>query len=230
MQVVAIIPARGGSKGIPRKNLVDIGGLPMIAWTIRAAIGSGVIDRTILSTDDPEIAETAQRFGAEIPGLRPPELATDSSPTLSVVRHALAEYARDADTVVLLQPTSPLRVADDIANAMQLYRQTGRSVVGVTKAKPPSWLFRRDADGTLARAIPDLDVDPLRQMQDVVIPNGAIYIGRTSLLLNGGSFYDDAVGYMMPPERSVDVDDLFDLHVVRSTFDQPEVRDSGERI
>lgn len=116
--VLAIIPARGGSKGVPRKNIRDVAGKPLIAWTIEAANQSLLVDRVVVSTDDQEIADTAVRWGAEVPFLRPIELAQDSTPGILPVIHMLTEILPHYDLVVLLQPTSPLRSVEDIDGAI----------------------------------------------------------------------------------------------------------------
>jgi N-acylneuraminate cytidylyltransferase len=116
--VLAVIPARGGSKGVPRKNLRDVAGRPLIAWTIAAARGSSHIDRLVLSSDDEEIMETARRHGCDVPFRRPAELATDEADSMAVVMHAVETLAERYDYVVLLQPTSPLRASADIDGAI----------------------------------------------------------------------------------------------------------------
>ncbi|MCM8761209.1 MAG: acylneuraminate cytidylyltransferase family protein, partial [Candidatus Omnitrophica bacterium] len=121
--ILAIIPARGGSKGLPRKNVKDLAGKPLIAWTIREALKCGCIDRVIVTTDDKEIANISARYGAEIPFLRPKRLSLDRTETIDVILHAinwLRDEGCDYDVVVVLQPTSPLRVAGDITSALKM--------------------------------------------------------------------------------------------------------------
>src|SRR5262245_25182815 len=119
-RVLGLITARGGSKGVPRKNVRPLGGKPLLAWTIEAARNAPVIDRLILSSDDAEIIEVARAWGCEVPFVRPPELATDTADSVEVVRHALSTLGEDYDYVVLLQPTSPLRTGEDIENCVRL--------------------------------------------------------------------------------------------------------------
>jgi CMP-N-acetylneuraminic acid synthetase len=141
MTTVAIIPARGGSKGIPGKNIVDFHGRPLIAWTILAARQSGVCDRIIVSTDCPDIARVARAYDAEAPD-RPAEISGDEAPTDLVVRHVLDRV--DCETAILLQPTSPLRGAEDIRQCLALHVAHRRPVVSFTPAKP--WLFLHEGD------------------------------------------------------------------------------------
>ncbi len=137
MKTLGIIPARGGSKGIPNKNLLQLGGKPLIAYTVEAARASGVIDRLILSTDSEAIAEIGRSLGVEVPFMRPPELASDDAPMLPVVQHAVSQMEQSgwvADIVVLLQPTSPLRRPERIQQAVELLKSSDcSSVVSVTE-------------------------------------------------------------------------------------------------
>ncbi|MBI2055590.1 MAG: acylneuraminate cytidylyltransferase family protein, partial [Candidatus Sungbacteria bacterium] len=129
MKILGIIPARGGSKSIPRKNIKELGGKPLIAWTIEAAKKSGVFDRIILTTDDSEIAEVGREWGVEVPFMRPNELAEDHTPTLPVIQHTLAwledNESYEPDAVMILQPTTPFRQPHHIQEAVQLFRQSG---------------------------------------------------------------------------------------------------------
>lgn len=204
MSSLAIIPARGGSKGIPNKNLVSLGGRPLLQWTIDAALRSARFQHVFVSTDSEQIAEAAIGMGATVPVLRPALLARDESPTMPSVLHALSIF--DADTVVLLQPTSPLRTDEDISAAINLHFKTGRPVVSVTPAKP--WLFTRNPDGSLIQFTDTLDQ---RQATSVFAPNGAIYIAQSELLRDGKTWWDNAVAYEMPCDRSIDIDTPTDL-------------------
>lgn len=142
MSEIAIIPARGGSKGLPGKCTVDFAGKPLVAWTIAAAQEAGLA-RVVVTTDSAHIAAVAARYGAEVVA-RPKELADDYSPMMPVVQHALQAF--EATTAVLVQPTSPLRSPQDIRAGVALHLKTGRPVVSVTPAKP--WLFSMSPDGT----------------------------------------------------------------------------------
>lgn len=209
---LALIPARGGSKGIPRKNIVPFAGKPLIAWTIEAARQSGRFTDIVVSTDDAEIAAVSQAFGAEVLN-RPADLSGDLVGSLPVVLHVLEHYP--TDIVALLQPTSPLRTADDIKAALDLHRSTARPVVSIYRAKP--WLFNMAKDGTLSAALAIADQ---RQAAHYYAPNGAIYVASASRLQDGETWWDNAVGYEMPPERSTDIDALSDLTIAESLFRQ----------
>lgn len=204
MNVAAIIPARSGSKGLPGKNLLDFNGKPLIAWTIRSAIEAG-IKEVLVTTDSSSIAEVATDHGAFVVQ-RPAGLAADDTPMRSVVEHAIPYVA--AKSVILLQPTSPLRAASDIVAALRLHFTTGQSVISVTAAKP--WLFSLGQDGALA---PLIELISRRQDAHVVAPNGAIYIFELKEFLGGRSWWDAALGYPMPPERSADIDTRLDFEL-----------------
>jgi CMP-N,N'-diacetyllegionaminic acid synthase len=218
MTVLALIPARDGSKGIPGKNLAVIGGKPLIGWSITAAQASGVVDRILVSTDSRTIADVAIAYGAEAPWLRPAELSTDDALVLAVARHALNEFERTdaADWVILLQPTSPLRSHDDIRNALELAQQrNAQSVIGVTATHiHPAWLFTIDESGELNRHVSAPASTQRQQRASYYVPNGAIYIVKAEVLRGGGSWYDaGALAYVMPAERSLDIDTPWDLRL-----------------
>jgi N-acylneuraminate cytidylyltransferase/CMP-N,N'-diacetyllegionaminic acid synthase len=224
-QTVALIPARGGSKGIPRKNLIPLCGKPLIAWTIQAARDSGVFSRVLVSTDDPEIADTAQRYGAETPFLRPAELASDNASGIAPVLHALqwlAQHQSEPDLLALLQPTSPLRTTEDILGAAETIRRTAAdSLVSVVEAdRHPVWALQRDEHGILTsctgQPLAALQQQfPTRQsLPEALYENGAIYIAEPSVIRSTNSFYGERLqAWLMPAERSVDIDTLLDLQI-----------------
>ncbi len=220
-KIYAITLARGGSKGIPRKNIKLLGGKPLIAHTLDAARAAAIFSKIIVSTDDPEIAETARRFGAEIPFMRPPELAGDTTPVIAVLSNFaewLAAHEGDAmpDYLVLLQPTSPLRTARHIREGVELLITTGAdSVIGVTEvpaAEHPSWTFAMDRDGARLRLFcggPVRDIIPLRQnLPSAYRTNGALFAFRTRLLREDPPtlYGDDVRGYAMDRRYSIDID------------------------
>lgn len=213
MAILGLIPARGGSKGIPRKNVLPIAGKPLIAWTIEAALASGALDRVVVTTDDPEIAAVAVAHGAEVPFMRPAELARDETPGIDPVIHAL-DMVPGVDTVVLLQPTSPLRTAGDVDAAVALARRAqDTTVVGVVEAAHSGWCFTMDAAGMLdagARDVATRRQDMTRQFA----LNGAVYVAAAGRLRAARSFMvPGTIGYRMPAERSVDIDTMFDWRV-----------------
>ena len=212
MKTFALIPARGGSKGIPRKNIKLIAEKPLIVWTIEAALRSSLLSAVVVSTDDPTIAEVARRAGALVPFLRPSELAQDETPGLDPVLHAL-DHLPQFDSVLLLQPTSPLRTANDIDSCLQLaLTHKAQSVVSVSEADThPYWTYRVAEDLALRRFV---NAEPIARRQDLpqaFALNGALYFADVNWLRLRGSFVGhETLAYVMAKERSVDLDTPFD--------------------
>jgi CMP-N,N'-diacetyllegionaminic acid synthase len=229
LRVLAVIPARGGSKGLPDKNIRPLAGKPLIAWTIAAAQAAGCLDRVVVSTDNEAIAAVARKFGAETPFLRPPEWARDETPTTDAVGHAVRwldeHQGYRPDAVMILQPTCPLRTADDIRQALGIYvRQQARSVVAVCEAKQhPLWMKQVAADGRLTAYLPDWEHATQRQLLPKVYAlNGALYLVQRDVLLEQNTVYPpDTFAYVMPKERSVDIDTPWDLHVAELLLTHP---------
>jgi len=220
MKILAIIPARGGSKGIPRKNIRTLAGKPLVAWTIEAARSAASLDRVVVSTEDKEIADVARAFGAEIPFLRPQELAGDDTPTLAVLQHTIAHLRNREgyrpDAVMTLQPTSPLRTASHIDAAATLFSSDPAadslvSCVEVPHIFHPRSVMKRSPDGYLA---PYLDeTQPFRRQDKEVVfaRNGAaIYITRTACL-DRFVFGGKLICFPMDEISSVDIDTEADL-------------------
>lgn len=206
MKIVGLIPARAGSKRLPNKALADLAGQPLIAYTCEAALSSGVLSAVYVNTDNPAIAAAADECGVPCPVLRPPNLAQDDTPTQQSNRFLLeflAQRGEVYEAVMVLQPTSPLRSADDIREALTLFEANAPcAVVSVSPVAPASWLGRIGRDGRL---------EPLGGRNVVYRKNGAIYI----------HCHDDYVHnrppprtlvHPMPPERGVDIDTPDDLH------------------
>jgi CMP-N-acetylneuraminic acid synthetase len=224
MRVLGVVPARGGSKGIPLKNVALVAGRPLLAWTLEAAAGSQ-LDRTVVSTDHPEIRRLAgEAPGVSAPFLRPRELARDETPGIEVLLHTVrwleTEESYTPDAVMLLQPTSPLRTSRHIDEAIRLFEDREAdslvSVVRVPHNMAPESVMRMSPDGWLEPLHPIDDRGLLRQQKPAYhARNGAaVYLVRRSLLLERETLFGDRlVGYEMPPEDSVDVDDGFDLEM-----------------
>ena len=220
-KVLAVIPARGGSKGLPRKNVLPLAGKPLLAYSIDAALGSRRLDRTLVSTEDPEITEVARQYGADVPFLRPPELAMDDSSPYAVLTHALGwlegHEGYRPEYVLLLQPTSPLRTSKDIDNCVELaVEKNADGVVSLCEVKHhPHHTKCVGKDGEIASFIPVDGVSNRRQgVPPVYCPNGALYLGRRELVLEHETVYSDRTyAYVMPPERSLDIDTAWDLHL-----------------
>ena len=215
--VLALLPARGGSKGVPRKNVRSAGGKPLIAWSIEAARTSRYVDRTVLSTDDAEIAAVARKFGCDVPFMRPAELATDKAGSMDVIRHALATLPERYDLMVLLQPTSPLRRAGDIDDALERYLASGaKTCVSVCETdKHPYWMVTMTENGAVRQLFsPEQIPDRRQDAPPVFALNGAIYIAPTDHLVAGGELIvPGTLGYVMPKERSFDIDTELDLRL-----------------
>jgi len=217
-KIVAIIPARGGSKGIPRKNIQEIAGKPLLAYTIEAAFKSKYINRVIVSTDSPEIAKIAKSYGAEVPFLRPPELAKDDTPGIVVVQHAVRYLETvegyPVDIVVILQPTSPLRKTKYIDAAIKKLIESGAdSVVSVCEVKHhPFWSFIMKNDKLYPFIEKGLTITRRQLLPKVYSANGAVYAVKKDVLFKENSvFGKDTRAIVMPREESVDIDDYFDL-------------------
>lgn len=219
--MMALIPARGGSKGLPGKNIRLLYGKPLIAWTIEAALASRRIDRVIVSTDEEAIAAAGRSCGAEVPFLRPSHLAQDDSLAIDnylyTVHRLQQEFHLKEDAFVVLQPTSPLRRPEDIDAAVDLFIQNkADSVISVTELSHPiAWTKTIRPDGTLRDYFDTEEVVKNRQAyQPVYIPNGAVFVLRYSLLKRNYTYYSEKTyPYIMPPERSVDIDTLFDFEL-----------------
>jgi len=212
-RVLGLIPARGGSKGVPGKNIRHVGGKPLIAWTIEAAHSSKFLDRVVLSSDDPAIISVAQQHNCDVPFVRDPQLAEDSTPTISVVLDAL-NRCPDYEWIVLLQPTSPLRSGQDIDQAIEhCVALNAPSCASVCLAQEsPYWMFTLDQDARLAALIPHQGITRRQDLPPVYSLNGAIYVFKSEWIKRERKFVTpETVAYEMPVERSLDVDTESDL-------------------
>lgn len=225
---LAIIPARGGSKGVKRKNIRDLDGRPLIAYTIDAAQESGEVDRAIVSTDNQKIADAAIAAGAEVPFMRPAELAEDATPTEPVLTHALEQLDEQFDQFVLLQPTSPLRTAEHVTEAVRKYTDSSaNSLVSVHQSKNYRWRY---TDEGATQVNFGGDRSRRQDKRPEFAENGAIYITdveaylRTENLMCGRTDL-----YEMSERSTVDIDTLFDLWVAEQTlqYEQVETNTDG---
>ena len=207
-RVLGVIPARGGSKGVPRKNVRLLAGKPLIGWTIEQAAQSRYIDRVIVSSEDEEICQVAKHSGAEVPFVRPMELATDTATGVDVLCHAVENAGADYDYVVLLQPTSPLREPTDIDAAIEYcVEQAVTSVVSLAEAtKSPYWMYQMKKGGELTPFLEDVASNRQELPQSYAL-NGAVYVLEVATLLASRKILDEqTLGYVMPAERSYDID------------------------
>jgi CMP-N-acetylneuraminic acid synthetase len=229
--ICAIVPARGGSKGLPRKNLRLVAGRPLIALAIESALGAHLVDRVIVSTDDEEIARVARQEGADVPFMRPASLASDDAPAQPVVEHAITyveERDGRVDSVVLLQPTSPLRRARHVDEAVRLFLDSGAdSVVSVCEVEhSPYWMYRMEGDRLYPFAS-DQELNRARRqaLPTLYRPNGAIYVMSRKLLMEERLVIGLAPRpYLMSRQESVDVDDQLDLELAEWLSSRSKLR------
>ena len=224
--VLAVIPARSGSKGLKGKNILQLNGKPLIAWTIEAARGSKYIDNLLVSTDDKKISEIANKYHCQTPFLRPLELSLDETPTIDVILHAINYYlnlGKKYDYFILLEPTSPLRDSHDIDKALELLdssRDFANSIVGVSKVESshPFFDVKIKESGLIEpyannkfKTVRRQDIDELFYFE------GSIYISKTDELINEKSFlHEKTLPYTVPRWKSLEIDELLDLILAES--------------
>lgn len=222
--ILTIIPARGGSKGVPRKNIKALGGKPLIAYTIETAKQSKYVGRLIVSTDDQEIADISESFGADVPFLRPAEFATDKAKAIGVVKHALLEMekldGREYPTVVYLEPPAPFKIAEDIDQSIELFfiHDPG-SVVSVFKANQfHPILMKQIIDGQLKPIWKEEPEGVPRQLYQPTcyMRNGAVYVIKKENILRGIFYGDPVIPYVMPEERSICIDGMLDWYAAEA--------------
>lgn len=216
--MIAIIPARGGSKGLPGKNIKKLCGKPLIAYTIEEALKSDKIKRVIVSTDSENIANIAIQYGAEVPFLRPEKLAGDHAKAvdnyLYTIERISKEENRKINEFIVLQPTSPLRKARHINEAIEcFYKNNAHSVVSVKKAEhPPEWYKTIDQNGILKDYISDENALNRQEYPQTYLPNGAIFIFKYDILKENRTYYtNQTYPYLMNKESSIDIDTLYDF-------------------
>lgn len=218
--IIAIIPARGGSKRLPGKNIKDLAGKPMIAWTIEAAIQSDIFDHILVSTDDEEIANISKAFGANVPCLRPAEISTDHATTNDVVTHMVDwienKYGQAISIVTILQPTSPLRTATDIAQAFDLMRdKSAKAVVSVCELEYPiQFCNKLGPDGCMDGFINPKNNKRGQELEVYYRINGAIYILDKSYVGRLANIYSSGThAYIMERKASIDIDNQDDFEL-----------------
>jgi CMP-N-acetylneuraminic acid synthetase len=218
MNVVAVILARGGSKRLPGKNIRLLAGKPLIVYAIEASTGAKRVSRTVVSTDDDGIASIASRFGANVPFRRPADLAQDETPSVDALIHAvdhLEAVGPKIDTVVLLQPTSPMRQSRHIDEAVDLHASTGVDTVTAISPAPshPFWCWKRDKEEIVpffSRAHVSMS---RTELPPAFIENGAIYVIRRSLLTTGSLYGERIAGYLMESDDAIDIDTAEDFQL-----------------
>lgn len=226
--VLAIVPARAGSKGLPNKNIMPIAGKPLIAWTLEQALDSRLVDAIFVSTDSEMALEIAREYSAvRAPSLRPRELAQDTTPSIDVIEHVirtLREQGETFDYTVLLEPTSPLREPNDIDNMIALLHEQAASfdsIVSVGIARQSPALMKRLDGNRLVRYDPALPVSTRRQDDETLyFPFGVGYVCKTSVLMTEGTFYTDrATWYPLKRYQEYEIDDVFDFYCVEKMME-----------
>jgi CMP-N-acetylneuraminic acid synthetase len=232
LTVLGIVPARGGSKGIPRKNLARLGGRPLLAYTACAVRGATRLARAVLSTDDEEIAQVGREYGLEVPFMRPPELAGDRVQTIDVIQDVvrrLESAGATFDAVMTLQPTTPLRRADDIDGAIALLERSGCdsviSFVDVGERHPARMKVVTDegrvCDPPFAESV---ECQPRQTLPRMYLREGSIYLTRRDVLMHERSFKGcDCRAWLVPRERACNIDDPFDLFLAEQMLAYQEI-------
>ena len=222
---LGIITARGGSKGLPGKNIKELCGKPLIAWSIEAGLKSNYLDEVMVTTDSKDIANIAKQYGASVPFLRPDVLASDTATSFDAIKHTIEFYKnemkKEFDYIVLLEPTSPLREARDIDIAIeQLFNSNADSIVGICKTEdqnPAFLVFKNEKDFISGYENHDMKVLRRQDIKDVYFFEGTIYISKTDVLLNKKTFYhENTIGYVVPKYKSLEIDDIDDFIMVEA--------------
>ena len=220
-KVLGIIPARSGSKEIPGKNITIVGSKHLIAWTIEIAKRAKKLDKIIVSTDSEKYASICKNYNVEVPFLRPPELSSDEATSEDVVIHALKWMKKNEqyhpDYILYLQPTSPLRTADDIDQSINIAKEKNADLVVSVELtnRHPYFMKKIDSDGLLSHYEKQVFPTPRRQeLEPIYVLNGAIFLISTKIILENKSWYKNkCYSYIMPSERSIEIDNPHDLHV-----------------
>lgn len=225
-KVLAIIPARAGSKGIPDKNIIELCGKPLIVHTIEASLKSKYLDKIVISTNSTKVMDVASEYDVEVPFKRPENLSDDASSSYAVIEHAIDFYKNilkeEFDYIVMLEPTSPLRDEDDIDKAIEMLNEhsSASALVGISKveAQHPSFLAYKDEKGFLS-SYSDSDIKIIRRQEisNLFFFEGSIYCSKVKALLDKKSFYHNkTIGYEMPKFKSFEIDDYDDLIIIEA--------------
>ena len=226
-KILAIIPARGGSKGLPRKNILPLAGKPLIAWTIEQAKQSKYIDKIVVSTENNEIAEISKKYGAEVPFLRPIDLATDESKTIDAIFHALNWFEKNGeifDILILLEPTSPLRDDNDLDNAIKLFIENIENSdslvsVGEVHLENPYIVKVIEKDYVKPFIETEENLHQRQQLPTTYFPYGVIYLSKVSALKEYETFYQDrTIPYLIQRWQNYEIDDLYDFICIEAIF------------
>ena len=224
MSLLAVITARGGSKGVPRKNIRNFAGKPLIAWTIEEAQKSKYINRLIVSTEDEEIKTVSEQYGVEVPFLRPKELAEDHSESVDVLLHAIQIFP-EYEWVMQLQPTSPFRTVIDIDSSFEFATKNKfESVIPITKStKSIYWHFRKQEDGRIKRVIDGEFSTNRQEVEETYIPCGTVFLFKIKWLIENKRYItEDTVGFEISQERALEIDNIKDWQYAEYLFEKKE--------
>ncbi|GET45279.1 acylneuraminate cytidylyltransferase family protein [Capnocytophaga felis] len=221
-RILAIIPARGGSKGLPGKNIKPLCGKPLIGWSIEQAQASKYVDEIFVSTDSREIADVAESFGVLIPFLRPKELASDTSPSSEFIIHTIEYYQKknnNFDYILLVEPTSPLRDTQDIDKCIEmlLNHSYAKSIVGISKIEAchPAFLVKISEEGLLKSYVNQMKTLRRQDIDDLYFFEGSLYLSSIEYYMQEKTFYHElTLPYLMPKYKSFEVDDLLDFQII----------------
>ncbi len=221
LKILAVIPARGGSKGIPRKNIKQLGEKPLIAYTIQRALESKLIHTVMVSTEDEEIASIAEQFGLKVPFMRPERLAQDFTPSLDVVINVLETYKKRHvffDAVMILEPTNPFRTVNEIDECIRIFKaKDSDSLISVKEVPPqfnPHWVFEENEDSILHKAIGETTIIARRQMlPKAYARDGSVYLTKVDVVLNQRSLFGETIAFRLNDNpNQVNIDNLEDWH------------------
>jgi N-acylneuraminate cytidylyltransferase/CMP-N,N'-diacetyllegionaminic acid synthase len=223
-RILAIIPARGGSKGLPGKNIKEMCGKPLIAWSIEHAQKSKYVDEIFISTDSQEIADVAEKYGAPCPELRPAELARDTAPSSEFIVYTLEKMKKEGkpfDYFILLEPTSPLRDVEDVDKSIEMLIDSpvSESCVGVAMSGTvhPAFMVVVGEDGYLKALEPDKQTLRRQDLPDVFFFEGSVYVSEVEAYLKKRTFYHDkTLPYIVPEWKSHEVDDFVDFTIIEA--------------
>lgn len=219
MKILAIIPARGGSKGIPRKNIKLLGNKPLISYSIKRALESELLDTVMVSTEDQEIACIAGELGLKVPFMRPESLAQDFSPSLDVVINVLETYkemGKEFDAVMILEPTNPFRTSNEIDDCIRIFKnKNSDSLITVKEVPPqfnPHWVFEENEESLLHKAIGETTVIARRQiLPKAYARDGSVYITKTEVVLQQRSLFGETIAYRLNDNPyQINIDSLED--------------------
>lgn len=225
-RVLAVLAGRGGSKGLPRKNVLDLGGKPLVAWSVEAAQQSRLLDRCVVSTDGEEIARAARAAGGDVPFMRPAELATDTASIIDVMIDVMDRLPESYDIIVLLQATSPFRTGQDIDDCISMLVEKGAEtcVTFTEMVKPPSFAVHISDDQRMQPLEGSALLKRRQETAQHYMPNGAVYAVWTDFLCREHRVYsEDTAAVVMPHERAIDIDTALDLEIARGLLTRPGI-------